>query len=125
MKFLAAQDIPGLFGTVAPPQGMNFGGSDPGAGLGKFIGFGINLFTIVAGMFLLIYLLWGALDWIVSGGEKERIAKAQNKITNALIGMVLVFVVLVVFNVLAGQILGIIKVDQATGQWQLNLPTLK
>ncbi|MCL4363970.1 pilin [Patescibacteria group bacterium] len=126
MNLLAAgQDVQSLFGTVAPPQGMNFGGSDPLAGLAKFISFGIQLFLIVAGMFLLLYLLWGAFDWIVSGGEKEKISKAQNKITNALIGIILVFGVLVVFNLLAGQLLGIIKVDPATGGWQLNLPTLQ
>lgn len=122
MKLLAA-DVNDLFGTVEPPQGMNFGGSDPVQGFGKFIGFGINLFVIVAGLFLLIYLLWGAFDWINSGGEKEKIAKAQNKITNALIGIVLIFAVLAVFNVLAGQLLGIINVNP-DGSWELRLPTL-
>ncbi len=125
MKFLAANDIPGLFGTVEPPQGMNFGGSDPVSGFGKFIAFGINLFVVVAGMFLLIYMMWGAFDWIISGGEKERIQKAQSKITNALIGIILVFAVIVVFNVFAGNILKIIKPSEDGSGWQLVLPVLK
>ncbi len=123
MKYLSANDVPGLFGEVEPPQGMNFGGNDPVAGFGKLISFGINLFIIAAGMFLLIYMLWGAFDWIVSGGDKERIQKAQNKITNALIGMILVFIVIIVFQVLAGNLLKIIT-PTADG-WQLNLPTLR
>ncbi len=123
--FLAAEDINDIFGTVNPPQGMNFGASDPVKGFGQLINFGIRLFIVVSGMFLLIYLLWGAFDWINSGGEKEKISKAQQKITNALIGMVLIFVVFSVYSVLAGNILGIIKVDPATGSWTFDLPVLR
>src|SRR3989339_2071546 len=105
---------------------MNIGGGgDPVASLGVFIGWGINIFITIAGIFMLIYLLWGAFDWISSAGEKEKLGKAQNKITNALIGMVLVFGVLVVFNVFAGKMLGIVKIDDTTGQFQLQIPTLK
>ncbi len=122
MKLLA-EDINDIFGNVEPPKGMDFGGNDPVQGFGNFIGFGIRMFVTVAGLFLLFYLLWGAFDWINSGGEKEKIAKAQSKITNALIGIVLVFVVLAVFNVLAGNLLGIIQVND-DGSWGLTLPTL-
>jgi len=123
MRIFAAADIQDAFGTVEPPQGMNFGGSDPVQGFGTLIGFAIQMFIVVAGLFLLVYLLWGAYDWITSGGEKEKITKAQHKITNALIGFLLVFIVIVVFNVVAGRLLKIITpTDQG---WQLNLPTLK
>ena len=92
-------------------------------GLGKLIAFGIQMFIVVAGMFLLLYLLWGAFDWITSGGEKEKITKAQNKITNAFIGMFLIFVVLVVFVAFAGNSLGIISPD-GSGGFDIKLPTL-
>lgn len=123
MKFLA-EDINDIFGNVSPPEAMKFGGDNPALGLSNLISFGIRLFIIVAGMFLLLYLLWGAFDWINSGGEKEKITKAQNKITNALIGMVLIFVILVVFNLLAGNILGIIEVGP-NGEWSFKLPALR
>ena len=124
MKFLADQAIDDLFGGISPPAAMDVGGSDPVAGLGKFIGFGINMFILIAGMFLIFYLLWGALDWINSSGEKEKLTKAQNKITNALIGIVLIFVVLTVFNLLAGNILGIVEPIDGGG-FNIKLPTLK
>ncbi|GAB4218790.1 MAG: hypothetical protein Fur009_1730 [Candidatus Microgenomates bacterium] len=124
MKFLAQKNINDIFGTVQAPDAMKFGGDDPASGLSKLIAFGIRMFIIVAGMFLLLYLFWGAFDWIVSGGEKEKIVKAQQKITNALIGMILVFAVLVIFNVLAGNILGIIEVAP-DGSWSFKLPTLR
>jgi len=81
------------------------------------------MFITIAGIFLIIYLLWGAFDWISSAGEKEKITKAQNKITNALIGIVLVFVVLTVFNLLAGNLLGIVNPIDGGG-FEIKLPTL-
>jgi len=102
---------------------MNVGGDNPVQGLGKLVAFGINMFITIAGMFLIIYLLWGAFDWISSAGEKEKITKAQNKITNALIGIVLVFVVLTVFNLLAGNLLGIVNPIDGGG-FEIKLPTL-
>lgn len=125
MKLLADVDpaVQELFGGISPPDAMNIGGDKPVEGLGKFIGFGINMFILVAGIFLIIYLLWGAFDWINSSGEKERLTKAQNKITNALIGILLVFVVLTVFNLLAGNILGIVKPTDGGG-FEIKLPIL-
>ncbi len=122
MKLLA-EDINSIFGTVKPPEGMSFGSDDPAQGFSKLISFGIRLFIIGSGLLLLVYLLWGAFDWINSGGEKEKIQKAQSKITNALIGLVIIFVVLSVFNVLVGGMLGIIQVED-DGSWTFSLPTL-
>ncbi len=125
MKFFAADPaIDALFGGISPPAAMNIAGNDtPAQGLGKIIAFGINMFIFVAGMFLILYLLWGAFDWITSGGDKEKITKAQNKITNAFIGMFLIFVVLVVFVAFAGNSLGIIR-PNGSGGFDIKLPTL-
>jgi len=126
MKLLAVIDptIDAIFGGITPPDAMNLGGSDtPQQGLANMIAFGIKMFILIAGLFLIIYLLWGAFDWIVSGGEKEKIAKAQNKITNAIIGIILVFVVLMVFNLLAVDILKIF-VPNGGGGFGIKLPTL-
>ncbi len=104
-----------IFGTIAPPPGSP---TDLGATIGKFI----NLFLIVAALFTLAYMLWGAFDWIVSGGEKEKIDKARNKITNAALGLILVVVVLALFNTIVGPILNI---SPGTAGWQFKLPTLQ
>jgi amino acid transporter len=121
MKFLA-DDTQQIFGTINPPSGMDIGKGDPIAAVGKVIGTVINLFIVIAGLTLLTFLLWGALDWITSGGEKEKVQKAQNKITNAVIGILLIFAVIIIFGYLAGDILGIVK-RGSTG-WELKIPTL-
>lgn len=112
------------FGEISPPPGMDIGSGDPVVGVGQLLGWGINIFIIIAGMFMLVYLLWGAFDWISSSGEKERLSKAQNKITNALVGMLVVFIVLVVFNVFAGRMLKIVRYN-SDGTFDLKIPFLQ
>lgn len=118
-----ADSINDVFGKISPPPGMNIGGGDPVQALANFVGFVIRTFILVAAAALLIYMFWGAYDWIVSGGEKEKVAKAQQKITNAIIGIILVFVALTVFGLLTGNILGII-INTPEG-WQLKIPTMQ
>ncbi len=123
MKLLTTDKaIDDLFGGISPPAAMNVGGDRPAEGLGKFIAFGINVFIIIAGFFMLLYLLWGAFDWISSSGEKEKLTKAQNKITNAVIGMLLIFAVLTIFNLLTVNILHIF--EPSSGGFGIKLPTL-
>lgn len=119
MKLLAGP-IEDIFGKVSPPPGGE-AFVDPAAGLGKLIGVSVNLFLIFAGLVMLIYMLWGGLDWILSTGEKEKLNKAQGKITNAAIGIFIIILALVLFNVIAGQVLHIID---TTGGWKFKLPTL-
>ncbi len=59
----------------------------------------IRLFFIVGGLIALLYLLLGALAWITSGGNKENVDKAREKIQAALIGIILIFVVLAIVGV--------------------------
>lgn len=42
---------------------------------------------IVGGLAFILYFLWGALNWIMAGGEKGKIEDAKNKITQGLIGL--------------------------------------
>ena len=62
--------------------------------------FGLRFFFILAGLIAILYLLLGALSWITSGGNKESVDKAREKIQAALIGMILVFVVLAIIVVI-------------------------
>jgi len=117
---ILAQDNP--IGQISPPPGIGILGGDPTTALGALFETGIKLFIIVAGIFLIVYLLWGAFDWINSGGEKEKIAKAQAKITNAVVGMILIFVLLAVWGLITGNILGIIKIGPSGIEF--SLPTL-
>ena len=60
----------------------------------------IRFFFIIAGLIALLYLLLGALAWITSGGNKESVDKAREKIQAALVGLILIFVVLAVVAII-------------------------
>lgn len=44
------------------------------------------------GLLLFIYLLIGGFSYLTSGGEPKAMEQAQSKITNAIVGFVIVFV---------------------------------
>ena len=61
--------------------------------------FMIRLIFVIAGIAALFFLLWGAVQWVTSGGEKEGIEKARNRIVAAVVGLLMLAVVvfLIVF----------------------------
>lgn len=63
------------------------------------LSFAIRFLFIIAGLVALLYLLLGALAWITSGGNKESVDKAREKIQAALIGIILIFAVLAIVGV--------------------------
>jgi len=116
MNLLAAttQDI---FGTIKPP--VSTIPNDPAIAVGSLISAGIQIFILVAAIAMLIYLLLGAFEWIVSAGEKEKLTKAQLKITNAVVGIVIIIAVLSVFCIVTVNILQI-----STSCFSFTIPTL-
>lgn len=94
--------------------------ANPGALAGLIISKVITILIILAGLFLLLYLILGGYDWLMSGGDKEKIAKAQQRLQNAVIGMLIVFVAFTVWAFVSGDILGIITKTDAG--WQINIP---
>ena len=51
----------------------------------------LNLLLGAAGVFSFIYLLWGGVQWVTAGGDKDAVEKARKKIIGALIGLAIVF----------------------------------
>lgn len=48
------------------------------------------LFSI-AGVILLLYLLWGGFDYLTSMGDPKKAESGRGKITNAIIGFIIIF----------------------------------
>lgn len=73
------------------PGALGSGGSAAGApALGAFIGSIIGLLIIAGFVIAFFYLLIGGFDWITSGGDKAKLESARDKITNAIIGLIVV-----------------------------------
>ena len=64
--------------------------------LGDLLTFAIRAFFVIAGLAALFYLLLGALAWITSGGDKDAVTAAREKIQAAVLGMILIVAVLAI-----------------------------
>jgi len=62
--------------------------------LGTILGYVIKMFFIIAGLAAMLYLVLGAFSWITSGGDKDAVKKAQDKIQAAVIGLIVLVLVL-------------------------------
>ncbi len=51
-------------------------------------------FFVVAGLAALFYLLWGSIEWVISGGVKDKLDEARKKIVAALVGVLLIVMTL-------------------------------
>lgn len=65
-----------------------------------------------AGILVLIYLLWGGLQLMLSGGDPKAVQSAKEKITGALIGFVIIFAAYWIVQIL-GAFLGVDKLIDA------------
>src|SRR3989338_8602405 len=63
---------------------------------------------VVGALLVLIYMLWGALEYITSGGDQENVENARGKMLNAFVGIIILIVVFTVWVFLT-DMLGIIK----------------
>jgi hypothetical protein len=87
---LAQPKVGDVLDTVQAPEPVqSIGGPQATTGAQKIqvlINRIIRVIYVVASIALVIMLLWGALQWITSGGSKEAIAQGRGRIINALIG---------------------------------------
>lgn len=86
--------IPGNTIQIQKPQ-VGF------ATLGNAISNILFLAFAIAALIVLIMLIIGAFEWITSGGDKENVAKARNRIINALIGLAVLAIAFALANAFA------------------------
>lgn len=97
-----------IFGKITPPDSIKklIGSDQTGAGgISQFLSNLVALFFSIAAIVLIFMLLWGAFEWIISEGDKEKLQSAQRKIISAIIGIILFAVIFAVLAVL-GQFTG-------------------
>lgn len=73
---------------------------DPERGFGNLIGTLFSGVMTTAAMLTFLYLLWGAVEWITSGGDKQKVESARNKITQAIVGLIVLAATTALFMLL-------------------------
>lgn len=95
--------IKNILGKIEPPPplaGLLQKDSTGAGAISDFLSRAIVLIFSVASIVLIFMLLWGAFEWMISAGDKEKIAGAQRRIINAIIGIILFAVAFAVIQVL-------------------------
>lgn len=67
---------------ISKPRGF---AADAGVVINAVLGF----VMVLASLLLLMYLVWGGIEWITSGGDKGKTEGARNKITAAVVGIII------------------------------------
>lgn len=119
---LIADSITDIFGKINPPPGPGALYDDPIVGLSKLLTVFIQLSLTAGAIILLIYALWGGLDYILSEGDKEKLTKARSKMTSAFTGLLIMIVSLTLYGLFVGDVLGILKKEGGT--WKINVPMI-
>ena len=94
-----AQDIQNTFGTIErPPELGNVPEGE--AGVNFLLDNIVGLFFAAGTIAFVLMFVWGAVQMILSGGDKEAIAKARARITWAIVGTTLMALSYFIFQLL-------------------------
>lgn len=66
----------------------------------------VTIIFFVAGLVAFLFILWGAVNYIMAGDDASKTEAARKRITNAVVGLILVALVYVIW-LIAAQIFGI------------------
>lgn len=92
-------------GTSIPaPSGIPNGGFDT-SGVG-IIQVALSLLFVLAGVLAIIFIIVGGIQWITSGGDKQKIQQARLRITFAVVGLIVTFLAFFIIKIVFG-LLGI------------------
>jgi hypothetical protein len=99
MKRVLADSVTDIFGTIAPPNEVAQLGTGK-EGINNLLGNIVGLFFSAGAIAFILMFVWGAVQMILSGGDKEAIAKGRSKITWAIVGVVLMSLSYFIFQLL-------------------------
>lgn len=88
-----------VFGKIGVPKELS-GFPEGAPGINKLLDNLIGVFFSAGALAFIIMFVWGAVQMILSGGDKEAIAKARSKITWAIVGVTLLALSYFIFQLL-------------------------
>lgn len=86
-----SQNLPGVSGDLSNVADRGFG---------HLLSTILSAVMMVAALLVLIILIWGAIDWISAGGDSGKVGKARDKITQAVIGIIVLSATTAIFMLL-------------------------
>lgn len=84
---------------------------------GQVLGQLVTFAFIVAVVIALAFLIYGGIKWIVSGGDKTALEEARNHIVASIVGLVIVFLVYFILNL-------VVQFFTGEGLQKIKIPSL-
>lgn len=95
-----ALSLPG-YGNVETPPNIPSGASAPSDVINSFL----NLLVVTGIIFALIFLLYGGVKWVMSGGDKGKLDSARRTIMFSIVGLIVMILAFVIIQAV-GYLLG-------------------
>lgn len=115
MSNLIALDL----GTVLPPKDSFWETTNESSifGLGTLTQNAIVSVYAIAGLTLLVYLLYGSIQWLIASGDAKSLQSAKSTIVSAIIGIILLVASVFIVEIGTG-VLGV------ASPFSISIPTL-
>lgn len=75
--------------------------SDGGRAFARYIAIFWQFMVIVGGLAVLLYLIWGALDWIFAGNNPDRMNRGKTKLFDGILGLVLLVLSYLIIKIIS------------------------
>lgn len=87
--------------TIEPPAGLPSGGFESSTGMGNsIVGWALMLAFTIGVIVTLFMIVYAGIQWITSGGDKEKLANARKRMIYSIIGLVVIILSLFFVNML-------------------------
>lgn len=99
----AQTSTPGSVGSPVLDSSIRAPGNriiSPDTPIGQIVSFVVAFIIVIAFLAALLFIVIGALQWITSGGDKQRVADARNHIIAAIIGLIVIALSFVIINII-------------------------
>lgn len=92
------------FAVVIPTYGdIQVTGIPQGSGkVGQLIVIVVYILILLGAVLSISFLLFGAIKWITSGGDKQKLEEARKTVTYSIIGLIVIISALVIVTILGG-----------------------
>ena len=91
MNKLLAQVI-NLPGNVTIDGPLNKPGMPQFENIASLVNKSLTFVFAIAGILLLLYLIWGGFDYLTSMGDPKKVETANKKLSSAIIGIIIIFI---------------------------------
>lgn len=102
-------------GIYNPVIGI-FGTGEGAEIIAELIGRFLNLAFMIGGLILLVMIIVSGIQWMLAGGNKEAISKAQGRLTSAVIGFIILASAFAIISLIAN-ILNVEFLKTMTIEW--------